>query len=146
LAGFVSFPGALAAAVGLGIVQSDAGYLWGADNGLVAMYVALVLGLVVRSSLTRHVIAATDRLEFDDKALYVPPAVRRHFAVTRSRLMLIVFGLVVAVVISFLPYFSRQGNLFDIAQICVNALAVLSVTIMIGWSGSSFSDRRLSSA
>ena len=65
----------------------------------------------------------------------IPAAVRDRFIVRAQAPLLGLFGLAIALVIPIVPFFDSLSSRFDLIIVIVMAVASVSLTMLVGWSG-----------
>ncbi len=65
----------------------------------------------------------------------IPAAVRDRLVVRAQAPLLGLFGLAIAVVIPVVPFFNSLSSRFDLLVVVVMAIASVSLTMLVGWSG-----------
>jgi ABC-type branched-subunit amino acid transport system ATPase component/ABC-type branched-subunit amino acid transport system permease subunit len=136
LGGFVSIPMALIGGLVIGIVDQIA--LSQTSNGGTATLVVFVLILcivLVRGRLIASAFSTSGTAIQDRSPLQVPAVLRRKFVVRRQAAFLAAFGLLLALLLPFLPYLNTSGNQFQLSLVLVYAIVSVSLTMLIGWGG-----------
>ena len=136
LAGFTSIVGAVAAGIGLGIVDSIAVYVGHSTGaGIAAVFATVVIGLLARSLVVGGAEADDVQIERSEEPLRIPPALADRWFVRRHTLVLVGGATSIAILLPYLPWLREPHHTFVLANVAVFAVAALSLTMLSGWGG-----------
>lgn len=136
LAGFTSLPVALAAGVGLGVVEGlGVHYGHSTGAGVAALFTAVLVGLLVRSFLVGRTESEDLQIEHSEEAFRIPEVIAGRWFVRHRVAAAAGVSLAIACVLPYLPWLSVPHRTFVLANVAVLALAGLSLTMLSGWAG-----------
>ena len=136
LAAFSSIPLALAGGVLIGVAQQlTLAATSSAGDAELVVFVLIVAIVVLRGRAIGHVFAVTGPAVEERAPLRVAHWARDVFWIRHRRSLAVAAGVLMAVILPFLPPLRSEGNRFDLALITAYALAAISLTVAVGWAG-----------
>jgi ABC-type branched-subunit amino acid transport system ATPase component/ABC-type branched-subunit amino acid transport system permease subunit len=134
IAGLASLPVALAAGVGIGVVEAVVFYNNPGDPGVVnAVLLAIVLVAVLVVSLRQRGLGVRERFSFAPRVRPVPEALRRYWLVRHHTRIGAALALVAGIVLPLVVTAASRQYLY--ANVLLMALVALSLTVLTGWAG-----------
>lgn len=135
IAGFTSFPLALSAGVGLGVVEALALHATHRSGDAEAIvFAAILLGFLLRSRRT----AVSDEsvsIVLDDRPLRIPDEMRDRVWVRHRLGVLAGGGVLLALLAPSLPVLRGDSAHFYLSLVVIFAIVGVSLTILTGWAG-----------
>ena len=134
IAGMASLPIALAAGVGIGVLEAVVFYNNPDDPGLIdAVLLVVVLVAVLVVSLRQRELGQRERFSFAPRVRPVPQALRRYWLVRNHSRVGAGLALGLAVALPFVVTAASRQFLY--ANVLLMALVALSLTVLTGWAG-----------
>ena len=129
-----SLPVALAAGVGIGVIEAIVFYNNPGDPGVVdAVLLAIVLVAVLVVSLRERGLGMRERFSFAPRVRPVPEALRRYWLVRHHTRIGAGLALAAAVLLPLVVTAASRQYLY--ANVVLMALVALSLTVLTGWAG-----------
>jgi len=131
IAGMVSFPRAMAAGVGIGVVEAVVRFNFLSETGLIdfLVFIAVLVAVYVQSRTSQEEAIVS----FVPKARPVPERLNRIWWVRNLARIMLALGLVVAIILPLIVTLPSRHLLYS--TIIGFAICALSVTVITGWSG-----------
>lgn len=134
IAGMASLPVAVAAGVGIGVLEAVVFFNNTTDPGLIdAILLGVVLVAVLVVSFRQRLLGMRERFSFSPRVRPVPPALQRVWWVRHHVRILSALALVAAVALPLLV--TQPSRQFLYSRVLLMALVALSLTVLTGWSG-----------